>query len=498
LLRAAPFAAVRNRRQISIVIFFFGFAALLIALHLAYLKLPYHWDEIGQFVPAALDIYHQGAFVPKSTVPNVHPPVVMALLALVWKVFGYSIPSARVTMLVVASFGVLFCFLLAIRLARGRAGAPAFAAALFLIASPLFYAQSMLVLLDMPAMVLTLLALLLFLDGRWISCAAACTVLVLVKETALTTPFVFAVWLWFKEGKRSEALYFAAPAVTLAGWLFVLHRATGFWLGNEEFAAYNATGTLEPFHIFFALLRRAWFLFVADGNFIGSIALFVGWATLKGREWRIVFWVAAAQTFVVTVFGGAVLERYLLPVLPLVYIAMATATSAYPKSWRLVSNTGMIAALVAGWFWNPPYPFPLENNLAMVNFVKLQQDAASYLEAYAPNKRILSVWPLTAALSNPDFGYVQKPIQTVIADGQQLTALAGVDRSKYDVLVTFTRDWPVEGHLLDFYPLRGVLDKYFSNNAPASDDQLSAGLGLERVMKWDRAGLSIQVYIHDE
>ncbi len=112
----------------------------------------------------------------------------MALLALVWKVFGYSILSARLTMLVIASFGLLFCFLLAIRLARGSPGAPAFAAALFLVASPLFYTQSMMVLLDLPAMTLTLLALLLFLDERWIACAVACTVLVLVKETALTAP----------------------------------------------------------------------------------------------------------------------------------------------------------------------------------------------------------------------------------------------------------------------------------------------------------------------
>jgi 4-amino-4-deoxy-L-arabinose transferase-like glycosyltransferase len=468
------------------------------ALHLAYVKLPYHWDEIGQFVPAALDIYHDGLFVPQSTLPNVHPPALMALLALVWKVFGYSILSARLTMLVIASFGVLLCFLLAIRLARGRAGAPAFAAALFLIANPLFYTQSMMVLLDMPAMVLTLLAILLFLDGRWIPCAVVCTLLVLVKETTLTTPIVFAAWLWFKDAKRREALYFAAPAVALAAWLFVLHRATGHWLGNEEFAAYNATRTLEPFHILFALLRRGWFLFVADGNFIGSIALFVGWGLLKGREWRIVFWVAAAQTFVVTVFGGAVLERYLLPVLPLVYIAMATATSAYPTSWRLVSNTAMIGALVAGWFWNPPYPFPLENNLSMVNFVKLQQEAASYLEAYAPNRRILCMWPLTDALSNPDFGYVQKPIRNIAATGQQLTALAGVDRSGYDIVVTFTRDWTIKDHLLDFRPLRGILEHYFTNNSPASDEQLAAGLGLERVMQWERAGLSIQVYIHNE
>ncbi len=108
------------------------------------------------------------------------------------------------------------------------------------------------------------------------------------------------------------------------------------------------------------------------------------------------------------------------------------------------------------------------------------------------------MWPFTGAISNPDFGYVERPLRYVIADGQQLTSLASVDRSSYDIVVTYTRDWSVRGHLLDFWPIRGVLDIYFSNVAPASDEELEAGLGLKKVMQWDRAGFAIQVYVHDE
>ena len=70
-------------------------------------------------MPAALDILRDGAWVPHSTVPNVHPPGVMAYLAVVWRLFGYSIPATRVAMLALASVGVLFTFLLAIELCRG-------------------------------------------------------------------------------------------------------------------------------------------------------------------------------------------------------------------------------------------------------------------------------------------------------------------------------------------------------------------------------------------
>ena len=86
----------------------------------------------------------------------------MALVALVWHIFGYSILAARLTMLAVASLGVVLSFLLATRLARGTPGASPIAAVLFLIAAPIFNTQSMLVILDMPAMTFTVLALLLF------------------------------------------------------------------------------------------------------------------------------------------------------------------------------------------------------------------------------------------------------------------------------------------------------------------------------------------------
>ena len=87
-------------------VFFFLFAIPLFVLHIRLIWLPFFWDEQGQFIPTALDILRSGAWVAKSTVPNVHPPGVEAVLALLYKVFGYSIPLTRVAMLTWASFGL--------------------------------------------------------------------------------------------------------------------------------------------------------------------------------------------------------------------------------------------------------------------------------------------------------------------------------------------------------------------------------------------------------
>src|ERR1700689_2288879 len=82
-----------------------AFALVVFLAHLPYLGLPYFWDELGQFVPAALDILHDGAWIPHSTVPNAHPPAVMAYLALVWRMAGYSITATRWSMLALAAAG---------------------------------------------------------------------------------------------------------------------------------------------------------------------------------------------------------------------------------------------------------------------------------------------------------------------------------------------------------------------------------------------------------
>ena len=483
-----------SSKPAAALIFFLAFLALLAAMHLPYLKLPFFWDEVGQFIPAALDLYHEGQWVPHSTLPNVHPPGLMAVLALIWRVFGFSIASTRLTMLAIASAGLLFSFLLAIRLSRGAPGAPAFAAAMFLIAAPIFYTQAMLAQLDMPAMALTALALWLFLEGRYAASAFACVAAVLMKETTVTTPLVLAAWLWFREGRRREAVYFLAPAVALGAWLVILNRMTGHVFGNGEFTHYNVIESINPVHFLLSLGRRVYYLFIGNGHFIGALAIFTGWHTLRGKEWTIAALVGAAQVLMVTVFGGAMLDRYVLPVLPIVYAAMAAGASAYPASWRWTSQTAMLAALLSGWFWNPPYPFPFENNLAMIDFVRLQQEAAGFLEAWAPDKTIASAWPLTDELQRPEFGYVHHPLRVVQSAGFGPGKPASLDRT-VGVLVVYLEGWPLEGGALDVPVVRRFLRHYFDYNSAPSPEEIRIGLGYEPVARWRRGGQWIDIYV---
>jgi len=482
---------------------FLGFAALLLAIHLPLLTLPFHWDELGQFVPAALDLYRDGAWVPHSTLPNVHPPGVMLILALVWKVFGFSILSARLTMLAIASAGVFLSFLLALRLSSKTdttadlvTRQPALAAIAFLLAAPLFYTQSMMVLLDMPAMTLTVLALLLFLNERYAASAIAATALVLVKETSLSTPLVFAAWLWFREKRRREALYFLAPAVALGLWLVELHHVTGHWLGNDEFARFNVSQSLGFGHILYAIGRRIYIHFLSDGHFLGAAALLAGWRLLRGKAWTIAGLVVLAQTALVTLLGGAVLDRYMLPVLPILYIAFAVAGSVWTRHVRLTIQGAMVALFFLGWFWNPPVPFPYENNLAMVDFVRLQQKAAEYLQDHAAGKRIATAWPFSDAIANPDFGYVRQPLTlTVLTGGVRLSNLKKLNPQDFDLLVVYSAEWSVKGRVLDNTVVRSLVHAFLDPNINATPEEIRATLGFVPAQRWTRGGQWIEIYI---
>ena len=524
----------RRIRPDAYLLLLLGFASILFLLHAPYARLPYFWDEMGQFVPAALDIANSGAWVPRSTVPNVHPPAVMAYLALVWKTAGYSIAATRVAMLALASLGALFAFLLAIELCRPLRGAPAFAAVLLLIASPLFYTQAMMAQLDMPAMVFTLAALLLFLQRRYAVCAAVCTLLVLVKETGLVAPALFLVWLVFREKRLREACYFVAPFAALAIWLVILKRATGYWLGDAGFTHYNVFYSLEPVRVIAALVRRIYYLFFAEFRWIGTIAIVLAWrggvrpdrsqgtttplrswlgkglswagnvwrgrignesSVFNTREWAITGLFCAAHVLLVSLFGGATLERYLLPVLPIVYIAAAAAWTLYTPGWRLTSALGLAAGLVASLFWNSPYPVPLENNLAMVDFVHVQQAAAQFLDAHMPGATVASAWPFTQALADPRFGYVHRPFHTVETTDFRRSNVMAVNPSKVDALAVYARTWTPSWSVLRSRVVTEFLHRYYDYEPQIPGKEIELWLGFQPAARWERRGQWIELYV---
>lgn len=476
---------------------FFGiFSLTLISLHTQLLTLPFFWDEQGQFIPTALDLLRHGWWVARSTLPNVHPPGVEVYLVVWYKVFGFSILVTRIAMLVLAGAGLLFTFLLAIELCRYTEGAPAFIPPLLLLASPLFYMQSMLAQLDMPAMVFTLLALLLFVRGHMRAAAVACIALVLTKETGVVLPAVFGVILLLRKDYR-RAFLFAWPAVALAGWLWLLHTRTSYWLGNPEFAHYNVGYALNPARVIFSLLRRCYYLFFAEFRWIGTVVLLITARrapAFRTDAWRVALLVSAATLILVSVLGGAELERYLLPVLPVFYIAVSVGISRLPK-WTGVSvAAALLVGLIVSLFWKPPYPFPYENNYAMVDFVRLQQAAAHYAQENLVGLSIATAWPFSESLRDPDYGYVSHKLNVIETGDFHTSSISKINPARFDALIVYTRTWMPHNGVISVPAIRSFLSRFY-DWAPEITPAECEREGLELRAAWERNGQHIAIYV---
>ncbi|MBZ5619917.1 MAG: hypothetical protein LAQ69_14530 [Acidobacteriia bacterium] len=490
--------ARRTIRPGVYVVFFLFFALIVVLSHLPLVTLPYFWDEAGWYIPAALDILHGGSWISHSATPIIHPPAVMGYLAAVWRMAGYHPASTRLAMLLLASFGVLATFLLAIELSREVRGSPAFLAAGLLCASPLFFAQAMLAQLDAPAMLFTTLALLFFLQDRIWPCAAVCVVLVLVKETGVVVPLSLACWLAYERRWR-DAVSFAVPVMLLSVWILVLARSTGHWAGNADWVRYNLLYPLNPIRLATTLLRRLYYLFVANLHWVGTIAVVYAWRRsriFQSRAWRVAWLLVAVHIVMLTVLGGAALERYLLPVIPILYSAMAAGLSLYRPAPRMVCSLVLLAGLAACNFLNPPYPFPYEDNLAFADFLRLHSETADYLARWHPSASVHTVWPLTAELSRPELGFVSRGMGVRTLPDFAPETLGAIDWSKVQVLVAFSRSWDPRFSLMHFQPLARFWRRFFADTPSPTRAEFRQRIPLPLKAHFERRGQWVDVFVN--
>jgi len=470
-------------------------AALCLATHWSFRDLPFFWDELGYFIPAALDLFRDGSALPHSVAPNIHPPGVMAWLSGVWSFTGYSIRATRLAMLVPATLLLWTVLLLARRLGRDLSWPYVLWPPLLLAFSPIFFTQAMMAQLDMPAALLTMVSLLAFLSERYVFAAAASLLLVLVKETGVVVPVLFGAAL-VRRRNPWHALSFFVPVVVLAAWLGYVARITGSPLGNPEFSHYNVLYPLHPFRAVAGLLRRLYFLGFANFHWAAFGAILVAWfraSAFRSGTWGLIGAFAALHILLVSLTGGAQLERYLLPLLPLFYIAAAVAWSHLPPWPRRLSQMLLIVGLLTGLFRNPPYPFPYENNLAMVDFVRLHQQAARFLEERYPEAQFATAWPLSVALHRTEFGYVRRPLSVIGFLDFRPRSLAALEDSRYDILVHYSRDWEPGGNWIRLPGVEPLWRRFFGYEPPLTAGQCAGRFGLVSVARWERRGQWVEL-----
>jgi hypothetical protein len=449
------------------------FAAIFVfifLLHAPLLRLPYFWDEAGYYIPAARDLL-TGSLIPHSTVSNAHPPLVLAWLALWWKVVGYAPLVTRTAMLVLAAFSLLGLFRLAERVANTQV---AVATTLCTAVYPVFFAQSSLAQLDLAAAGVTFWGLAAYVEGEVFAAAVWFAIAALTKETAILTPAAIAGWemvgLWARKSslrsfwidgdgepelsvpslRRIFAL--VASALPLAAWYLYHYARTGYVFGNPEFFRYNVAATLSLTRFLLALVLRLWQVAGYLHLWILTLATLAAMWMLgpqrdgSGERKRIgipvqmVFYaVVIAYVLAMALIGGAVLARYMLPAVPLIILVCVSTLWRRLRYWR-EAIACVALAFVAGWFWNPQYGFSPEDNLAYRDYVILHEDGERFLEARYPMARVLTAWPASDEITRPWLGYTTRPMRVVRIENFSLEEVlsAAELRSEYEVALVFS------------------------------------------------------------
>jgi hypothetical protein len=509
------------------LLFALFFAALML-LHAPLLRLPYFWDEAGYYVPVARDLFLTGSPIPlpQTTPSNAHPPLVMAYLALAWRVFRYSTLVTRTAMLALSAFSLLGLF----RLSRAAANMPvAWATTVLVAIYPVFFTQSSLAQVDLPAAGFTFWALAAYLSpdnkarpwqpALWFSLAA------LAKETAILAPLALFGWellayfirllskknarkspqksseesskesRWKEflppEGRRARLLYLLLPVVPLAAWYAYHYMKTGFVLGNPDFVRYNVSATLNPLRIPLALAMRLWQIFGYLGLYLLTLAALLAMLRpLKNENAiarpRIPLWMQAAFLAVVLAYlvfmsavGGAVLARYMLPVVPLVILALVSTLWRRARYWNWIVGAVAIA-FVAGLFSNPPYGFTLEDNLAYRDYIVLHAEASRFLAMRYPGERVLTAWPASDEISRPWLGYVNQPFPVVRIEDFSASqiGLAVHARDRFDVALVFsTKYQPSHPPLENWKAWQRIKEKFFGYHRDLLPEEIAQRLG---------------------
>ncbi|HUU13054.1 MAG TPA: glycosyltransferase family 39 protein [Terriglobia bacterium] len=543
----------------------------LVLLHVSCLRLPYFWDEAGYYIPAALDFSRSWLLIPESTLPTGHTPLLMIYLGLLWRVFGFSPLVTRVAMVLVAAGTVVATYSLARRVTRRE---PAAWSAALLAISPMFFAQSSLVYLDLAAGLFTVLAVLALLGRRMAIFALAASLAVLTKETAVVLLPVAWVWAWWQGSggathfgvrrlgaafpepeqalaekaeaelphstgpEQAPALCWIAmffPLVPLAAWTLYYHHRTGYWTGNTEYLQYNLFSTLGPGRIFWSLMRRLYEVFVGGFNWLMVLGAGVGiwWQHSrkaghrgtetrrfdKGKpeesetqskqtgsrvEWKakslrdfifLAIGLGAACILMLSVVGGAILPRYLLPIFPLFFVTAVVLIWRLPKTAARTVCGVAAGCFVAASFINPPYPFPYEDNLSYTDFIRLHQSAARFLENQPGEPRILTAWPASDELKRPFLGYVREPMSVVRIEGFTPDDFRRVAPDSFELLYLYSRKWEPPDNLLKRFPAFLAIQKRYFDYAPQADEaDLKRRFGLTLLQQFERRGQWVRIY----
>lgn len=392
------------------------------------LKVPYFWDELLVYMNPIRVVYERGPgnMIIDGSLFNphhffFHPPGLPLLFYPFLKIFGHSIYLTRFLALLSVWGSMLFTYKIGKLVHSKILG---LCAGLSLFALPLVFTQSTMILGDTFFMLFTCLYVFWLLrGGRFWPLLMTGLLMGFVRETSLAFIPVAALYYWKRRDFSKQSI-----AVTLSPALGLLCFFLMGGLGHQAFVEGHIGVNNIP-QSFMNSFRFAAFedykeILLYPGIAVALLILFIpSLREKKGMSYEHLALLLLPVVLFIGFFSmhSAILSRYFNPILP-----FFTLLCFYPLV-RLSRVMALLFLLVVC-LRLPSYAFSSntfhlgtghETRMEYQEVIKVQTEAAQYLEKEFPLKRIWTTWPVDVMLSDSFFGYVLHPLKVVSAEDAQ-------------------------------------------------------------------------------
>lgn len=395
---------------------------LFVCLKYNVLDVPLFWDELG--------VYGQGIFQMIDTIPSLHPKSLSAeisrghplffsfLYSLFGKITLQNLVSLRLfSLLIAVTTLILMYFNAQLTNFKSEYSIPILMT-LLLGSTPLFFAQSSLILPELLLSLLLLLMLLSFVTERTLIFILASSFAILTKESAIILWGSFVLYqmvspiLNTKNYRHRWYLLFI-PILPLLIFLQVQYNTHGWYL-----FPYHANSLEFDLSRIFSKFRKVFgFFFISQGRgFISVVILlftFINRTKIKWRNSKVLLLLIILFPFLLFHCLSFSMHRYLLPVMPLLFLILQYSLEPLNQIVKWILFAGFIICSV--FFVNPTLvkdEFNHADDMSYLQHVVNSQNLINYMnENLMLEEKICVQFPIFYALQDHRYGYLEEALE---------------------------------------------------------------------------------------
>jgi 4-amino-4-deoxy-L-arabinose transferase-like glycosyltransferase len=405
------------------------FLILILGSHLFFLTTPLTGDARWGFVPGALKI-EANNFNPlydDMRLEGGHPPFFFELLAISYKVFGYSLLISHLIIILFSFLGVYFTYLLGSLLFNKKIG---FLSGILLSFIPTYFSLTNRIEMEIPLLALTVMAIYFALKKNYLLYLISGVFLTMMKEEGHFAILSILIYLFIKEvrskaSKRNifkKLIKYAIPLFPFYIWELIHYVYRGI-LFRE--LSYNPDFyfSFVPTTIINNLVTQLKMIFIYQFKFI--LLFFIMYVIIKNiyldhrkknaikeflnKNLHILPLVFNFLIYLIfySILTPIIIRRFIFAYPLFCIIAVKSIDSVFKKKSKYVIMIIIIIFILQLFTYAPYEDGTYTTNLGYLEVVDANKQGIAYVYNNFPEKRVLFGWETAWGLY-PEAGYLTK------------------------------------------------------------------------------------------